>query len=284
MILIKGIIFSVEEFSVYDGPGIRTAVFFKGCPLRCMWCHNPEGLSFQKQIIRNQNGCLHCGLCRELDGKLEDKTFTSEDLAVCQRSLVRVSGCEVTAKELAKDLFKNKDILDGAGGGITLTGGEVLSQPEFLISLLKELKGFHRAIETSGYGTNDVFAEAIKNCELVMMDIKLVDDSLHTHYTKRSNLVILSNLEILKNVDIPFVIRIPLIPGVNDTKENIEDTLRLITGVKALVGVELLPYNKMAGSKYSMLGQEYQIDFDPKKEVCIHKELFEKYSVKFKVL
>ena len=136
----KGIVFSIEEFAVFDGPGIRTTVFFKGCPMRCSWCHNPEGLSAKPQLIRNPNGCLRCGRCEKVLAK-EISSITDEDLSVCPKKLLRVSGKEYTAGELADLLLKNEDILRMNEGGVTFSGGECLMQTEFLLETLRFLDG-----------------------------------------------------------------------------------------------------------------------------------------------
>lgn len=250
-------IFAIEEFAVYDGPGIRTAVFFKGCPLRCVWCHNPEGWSMERQIVRNPNGCLHCGRCREVCTSKEKCKLCGKCIPVCPGGLIRFSGWEWEADELAARLMKNAGVLKATGGGITLTGGEVLLQPEFLLELLGKLSPLHRAVETSGYGDPDVFRDALEQLELVYFDIKLMDCSLHTKYTAKSNDLILKNARTLKMSGKPFIIRIPLIRGVNDDEANLKATADFLADSQNLRQVELLPYNTMAGAKYAMLGLQY---------------------------
>ena len=207
-----------------------------------------------------------------------------DNIYVCPQNLIRISGTEYDAAILANKLKKNSDILNNSGGGITLTGGEVLAQPVFLLELLNDLNGLHRAIETSGYGSHEVFINAISKCELVIMDIKAVNDDIHTQYTGVSNKIILKNLELLKESEVPFIIRIPLIPGVNDTSDNLLASITLAANSKNLVKFELLPYNKMAGAKYAMLGLDYNISFDQNKHPNFHEYILKEHNIPYNIL
>lgn len=259
----KGLIFSIEEFALFDGPGIRTCIFFKGCPLACAWCHNPEGLSPLQQIVRNPNGCLHCGRCRQACPSPGRCLVCGKCVLSCPRDLIRVSGTVWEAADLACRVLKNADILTGSGGGVTLSGGEVLMQGEFLLELLHHLQPLHRAIETSGFGPPEIFARVLENTELVYFDLKHMDSDAHKRWTKQPNDLILRNAAQLKAGDTPFLVRIPLIRGVNDTEENLAATAAFLEGARSLAGVELLPYNTMAGAKYAMLGLSYGQTFEP---------------------
>lgn len=228
----EGIIFSIEEFAINDGPGIRTTVFLKGCPLHCAWCHNPEGISKEPQYMTKKNERKLCG-------------YT------------------IFADVLAARLLKNKQIYALNKGGITLTGGEPLYQPDFIIDLLRRIKpDIHTAIETSGYASADVFRRVLSWLDLVLFDVKQMNPEIHKRYVGVDNAPILRNLEYLCASEKPFIIRIPLIPGVNDSKENMLTTLGVIQGAKSLLRVELLRYNRIAGAKYEMIGQKYQPPFD----------------------
>jgi len=220
-------IFDIKEFAVHDGPGIRTTVFFKGCPLNCIWCHNPEGLSFKKELMISRNTCIHCGKCQEICinnvciacGKCVD---------VCPLRIRKLVGEIVEAKVLAKQLLEHKDFFKEKNGGITISGGEPLSQPTFLFDLLKELEGINKAIDTSGYSSTDIFKEAIKLSDLVLFDIKHLNNTIHKKVTGVNNDKILKNLSIICNSNIKFFIRIPLIPGINDNKNHMEEIAKLV--------------------------------------------------------
>ncbi len=229
----QGTIFSIEEFAVNDGPGIRTTVFLKGCPLHCVWCHNPEGISPEPQYMMKKDETTVCGY-------------------------------RITADELASRLLKNKEIYSLNKGGVTFTGGEPLLQYGFLLNVLRKIKPeIHTAIETSGFASEEVFREVLPLLDLVLFDVKHTDPAIHKKYTGVDNQLIRKNLECLCSSGKDFVIRIPLIPGINDTKENMLAVLDIIRDAKSLQRVEILRYHKMAGAKYSMIGKEYNPPFDP---------------------
>ena len=247
-----GIIFDIKEFAVHDGSGMRTTVFFKGCPLRCKWCHNPEGLSSKPQLMVRENSCKHCGLCLKPCNHEECKPF-KRCIHICPDNLIKIVGEEINSKDLADRLLKNKDIL--LKGGITFSGGEPLMQADFLLETIDYLNDINIAIETSGYVDSKTFEKVINKVNYVYMDIKLADDDLHKKYTGVSNKLILQNLEILKQSNLPCTIRTPLIPNITDTKENID-------AIKKLIGnsnYELLPYNEFASIKYNSLGIKYEL-------------------------
>lgn len=274
-----GIIFDIKQFAIFDGPGIRTTVFFKGCPLRCMWCHNPEGLSFQPQLMVSNNGCLNCGKCKAVCTSPENCILCGDCVKVCPLHLRKICGEEITGEQLAKRILKDKEYLLAQGGGVTFSGGEPTGQPAFLIETLERLKSIHRAIETSGYCQVDTFKTILTNLDYVIMDIKLVDEKKHRHYTGLSNQLILKNLEEVKKSGKPFLIRIPVIPGVNDTDENFEQTAKLLVGVTTLEQVELLPYHKTAGAKYSMVGRKYKPQFNEEIEPNLNVDIFHKHGI-----
>jgi len=280
----KGIIFNIEEFAVHDGPGIRKLVFFKGCPLRCTWCHNPEGVSFKMELMVSYAACIHCRKCEDVCTHKEECIACGECVGVCPLRLRKIAGQEIETKELAKELLKGKEVLTGSGGGITISGGEPLAQPAFLFDLIEQLKPVNIAVETSGYAKPDIFKKMVSEVDLVLMDIKHTDTKIHKKYTGVGNELILDNLKYLCRSATGFYIRIPLIPGVNDTRENMEKIAELIKDAKNLKRVELLPYHQTAGAKYPMLGKEYNPGFDVKRKVNIWREAFEKYNINVTVL
>ena len=253
----KAMIFDIKEFAVHDGPGVRTTVFFKGCPLRCVWCHNPEGLSPEKQLMTKTARCRGCGLCRRPCSHEECRPY-GRCLYACPDALIRVCGREYTADELTGRLVKGKKIFKESGGGVTFSGGEPLMQHLFLREMLNRMRaeGIHTAIETSGYAPEGVFAEAAEAADLVIMDIKLADPELHRRYTGADNRRILRNAACLKAGGRPHIFRTPLIPGITDTAENLE-AVRLIVGDSQW---EQLPYNELAGAKYPMLDMTFTLD------------------------
>lgn len=269
----RGVIFDIKEFSINDGPGVRQTVFLKGCPLRCEWCHNPEGLEASPQLLVRYGECVHCGLCRAVC-RHDTCVACGECVTVCPKRLRSVCGETVTAQELAEKLSKNAGIYAGMQGGITFSGGEPLMQPQFLLETMRLTRGSHRAVETSGYAPRDVFLSVAEEADLIMMDLKLVDPQLHRRYTGVDNTSILSNLALLKQGSTPFIIRIPLIPGVSDSAQNLRDAARMLSGVRSLQYVELLPYNRLAGAKYGMLGKSYEPGFDTQRSLNVDTKLF----------
>lgn len=235
----KGILFSIEEFAVNDGPGIRTTVFLKGCPLRCMWCHNPEGQSPHPQPLTKQGKTRTCGYY-------------------------------IDAEELARKLLRDEDLFRDSGGGVTFTGGEPLMQADFLCDVLDKTEGIHRVVETSGYASAETFARVLERTDMMLFDVKMADPLMHKKYTGAGNELILRNLEALKQSGKDFVVRVPLIPDVNDTYENMVATADLISGSVGLKRVELLRYHKTAGAKYPMVGLTYNPDFNEDAQPKIH--------------
>jgi len=245
----SGIIFDIKEFTIHDGPGIRTTVFMKGCPLSCTWCHNPEGKSMQPQIIR--------GLAGE-----------------------RTAGQTYAAAELAALLNRQAEILRLNEGGITFSGGEPLLQADFVAEVIDLLPGIHVLLDTSGFGKENDFRSLVGRCDLVYFDLKLIDPVAHVRYTGCSNEVILKNLKVLGTLGKPYVVRVPLVPGVTDTDENLSSIAHTVQGLPGMLRVELLPYNRAAGAKYEYAGMEFKPDYDESRPLNINTMPFEQAGVK----
>ena len=235
----KGTIFSIEDFAINDGPGIRTTVFLKGCPLRCVWCHNPEGLSPEQQVLNKPQGEELCGRVME-------------------------------SRELIDYLRHDKDLFILNKGGVTFTGGEPTRQADFLCEVLDGLWDIHTAMETSGYCSESIFTRLLDRLDLVLFDIKHTDRELHRKYTGVDNGPILNNLQLLIESGKPFIVRVPLIPGINDTLDNMKLIRRLVGNAPSMQRLELLRYNTAAGAKYPYLGMTYNPPFDTSATPQVH--------------
>ena len=282
----QGIIFDIKELAIHDGPGIRVTVFFKGCPLKCIWCHNPEGISTVPQIMKSHQNCDKCGKCEQHCDHPECEGF-SICTKICPKGLIHISGETLDSTELANRLKKYTPIFKSSGG-ITVSGGEPLMQPDFLLDLLRELKiepyPIHTAVETSGYGDSDIFKKVVKLSDLIMFDIKLINTDKHIKYTRTDNKLILNNLDILKASFSHFIIRMPIIPGVNDTREHFIEVAELLSDVKDRMMIEVLPYNRLTGVKYQALDLKYQPQFDSDVDICYYTEEFDKFGITHLIL
>lgn len=247
-----GNIFDIKEMAVHDGPGLRTTVFFKGCPLRCVWCHNPEGLSPRQQLMYKDARCVKCGQCMVPCSHPECKPY-GRCIYVCPENCLEIVGREVDAKELAEEIDLSALVLGEQFGGFTFSGGEPLAQADFLLEVIRYLPGGHFCIETSGFADEDTFRNVLEKLDYVIMDLKIADDTLHRKYTGVSNVPILRNLEILRASGKPCCIRTPLIPGITDTDENLTAIKRLVSDLNH----ELINYNPVGEAKYKMLGYSY---------------------------
>ena len=225
-----GIVFDIRELTVHDGPGIRTTVFLKGCPLRCVWCHNPEGRLPQPQTMRSPAG-----------DRLVGRTYSSSELAT---------------------LLNRQAPLLRDNGGVTFSGGEPLMQAPFVAAVIDELEDLHVTLQTSGYCSEGDFRLVVSRCDLVLFDIKLIDPEAHRRWTGADNAPILRNLANLPAMEIPFIIRVPLVPGVTDTRDNLLAIAHLAARMSSRPHVELLPFNRAAGGKYAACGLDWLPSFD----------------------
>ncbi len=269
-----GILFDIRRYSIHDGPGIRTAVFFKGCPLQCAWCHNPEGISFTPELIFRRARCVLCDDCldvcpnqairRQDDAILVDRSIckASGNCAVaCPAEALEIVGREMTVEQVLAEIERDRTFYEQSGGGVTFTGGEPLAQPRFLLDLLSacRTRGLHTALDTSGYAPWPVLDEIRPFVDLFLYDLKLMDDTRHREWADVSNVDILSNLRRLAELGHEILIRIPVIPGINDDEENLRAAGSFLATLSQVPHVELLAYHNIAEGKYAGLGWKYAL-------------------------
>ncbi|MBA7636542.1 Choline trimethylamine-lyase activating enzyme [subsurface metagenome] len=266
-----GLIFDIKRYAIHDGPGIRTTVFFKGCPLNCPWCHNPESILDVPEISIRSNRCLSCGSCEAAckNGAVsrEKKKF-STDMAKCVLCGACVDACPVGAREIIGRKLTLGEVLAGierdiifydeSGGGVTFSGGEPLMQPGFLKELLRGCKDreIHTALDTSCYAQWEVFEAVNEYVDLYLCDLKHMDAGLHERFTGVSNALILQNLKNLARLAKNIIIRIPVIPGVNDDHINMEETGRFVSSLEVVKRIDILPYHREGRDKLKWLNRD----------------------------
>jgi len=267
----SGVLFDIKKFSSDDGPGIRTTFFLKGCPLKCVWCHNPESQKIEPELIFNEEKCIRCGKCvtscsqnaqiLKPDGEriiIREKCINCFDCVKnCPTTALEVSGKNFTVEDVMQEVKKDILFYKNSGGGVTFSGGEPTFQAAFLYELLSECKklDIHTALDTCGYFEFEEIKLLIKYVDLFLYDIKHMNTKLHKKYTGVSNEIILRNLEKIKREGKQIIISIPLIPGYNDSERNIKETIKFIK--KYSGQVRLLPYNETTDVKYLWLGRRY---------------------------
>lgn len=273
---VSGIIFDIKKYSIHDGPGIRTTVFFKGCPLRCWWCHNPESQSMQPQLMLRDKRCLRCGVCGGIceEGAIFDSidgSVPDTDRLLCQVCGKCVEACfsgarelvgkRLTVEEILAEIERDRPFYDQSGGGVTLSGGEPLMQPAFLLALLTACREseLHTTLDTSGYASWRVMEKVLPWVNLFLYDLKFVNDNKHQEYTGVSNRNILQNLKRLSAAGVSIVVRIPLIPGINDNEAELHLFGKYLTNLPNMPQVEIMPYHDIAEAKYESLGITYQL-------------------------
>ena len=270
----NGIIFDIKKYAIHDGPGIRTTVFFKGCPLNCWWCHNPEGLDISAQVIYRKDRCIGCGECINVcpEGAIAlSPSGVITDQCKCVHCGICVETCPGEARELVGKVVTvdhvvgeiKKDILfyDESGGGVTFSGGEPLMQPDFLLGLLDACGklDIHRTVDTTGYADARLLLRVADRTELFLYDLKHMDSEKHRRYTGVPNEQILSNLESLAKQGANINIRIPIIPGINSDDENIDRTGAFVSSLPGAYDINILAYHSAAEGKYRNLGLEYPL-------------------------
>lgn len=299
--LIRGVIFDIKRYAIHDGPGIRTTIFMKGCPLNCWWCHNPEGISPKPEIMYFEYKCIHCHTCAKVCPQ-KAITFDENDVQHINRELcdgcgicakfcppnaLRLVGRVISLEELISEIEKDIKFYDSSEGGVTFSGGEPLFQPEFLREALKACKEryIHTAVDTSGYASTEVVASILPYTDLFLYDIKLFDEREHILYTGVSNKPIKKNLVFLVENKANIILRFPIIPGITDTKHNVKGWVDFLQNLEGLHEIDLLPYHDV-GEKYHRLGKEYlmPVHYAPSRETLRWiKEEFEAIGLKVKI-
>ncbi|MFW5904244.1 MAG: glycyl-radical enzyme activating protein [Candidatus Saliniplasma sp.] len=274
--MVKGTIFDIKRFAVHDGPGVRTTVFLKGCPMACQWCHNPEGIDKNKDLFYYQDRCIVCGECieicqnRALSGSNEDEPYILIDRERCSVCGSCSEVCPTGALKIAGDVLEVKNILDiikrsklfyqTSGGGVTFSGGEPFAQYGFLKSLLERCKeeGIHVAVDTSGHVEPDKFEKLMNDIDLFLYDLKIIDEKRHVEYTGITNRYALHNLKKLseKGRGKDVWIRFPAVPGVTTTKSNLDGVVTFLSELKGIKRISILPFHDVE-EKYKKLGKPY---------------------------
>lgn len=276
------IIFDIQRNSFVDGPGIRTTVFFKGCNLRCRWCHNPESQAFEKQMMIYKDKCIGCGKCKEVcPNHLEKCDFCGKCELYCPADARKICGKEYTADEVFSEIIKDKAFYENSGGGVTFSGGECMLQIDFLSEILKKCKenGIHTAVDTAGNVPWESFEKILPFTDLFLYDIKAFSSELHKIGTGVTNTLILENLKRLSGkTDI--IIRIPIIGGYNDSEAELEQIALFLKGIK-IIKAELLPYHAMGEHKYDALGRKCNKYYVPEKSFIEKVEQYIDKNLKY---
>jgi len=262
-------VFDIQRASFVDGPGIRTTVFFKGCNLRCAWCHNPESQSAVVEMLFHENRCTKCGKCKVMcPYSFEKCIFCGRCALYCPRDAREICGKEYTVEEVMREVIKDEAIYESSGGGVTFSGGECMLQIDFLEAVLKACKsrGIHTAVDTAGHLPFDYFERVIPFTDLFLYDVKCFDSEKHEKYTGVGNELILSNLEKLLKTGRDVWVRIPIIPTVNDSEEEMLSIKKYLLSCGYPERVELLPYHALGEHKYAALGKNAQIFSAPSED------------------
>lgn len=269
----EGVLFNIQRYSLHDGPGIRTIAFFKGCPLSCKWCSNPESQRPKPELIFKASDCVNCGKCADVckAGAISRSNphFIDRDkciecgacVDVCPTGALEIKGKRMSVEQVLLELKKDENLFRRAGGGITLSGGEALAQPEFARELLKgcKEKGWHTAIETTGFATKQTIDEVFPFIDLALVDIKAINPSVHRKGTGVDNRAMLENILRISFIT-KVIVRVPVIPGFNDNEEEIQAIGEFAQLMSNVDTIHLLPYHNYGENKYSLLGRIYPME------------------------
>ena len=267
----NGLVFDIKKYAIHDGPGIRTTVFFKGCPLNCLWCHNPESRQDRAELGFRKNRCIGCGQCaeacpREAISLVENHPVTDVEkcvlcgrcVDVCIAGAREIIGHRMTVSEVMAEVERDVIFYDQSGGGVTFSGGEPLMQPDFLVALLNRCRALniHTAVDTSCYAEPDVIKSVAEKTDLFLCDIKHIDNEMHERFTGVGNKLILDNIKLISQAGKKIIIRVPVIPGFNDDPANIEATGEFAASIAGVGRIDLLPFNRGGIEKSARLTRE----------------------------
>jgi pyruvate formate lyase activating enzyme len=274
---LAGLVFDIQKFAIHDGGGIRTLVFLKGCPLKCKWCSNPESLAAKPEIVFMANNCIACGKCQVVctSGAIRRAEATNAGLIIdrnlcilcgrcakfCYAGAINIIGRYLSVPELMAIIERDRKFYHQSNGGVTFSGGEPAAQPEFLKAALEEARrrGIHTAIETSSFVPWDTYSSILRHVDLVLTDIKHMDDSEHKRLTGISNRLILDNLLRISRLGVPIRIRLPLIPGMNDPVRNLQETADFVHQLNTVQSLDILPYHRLGEMKWRQLEMECEV-------------------------
>ena len=297
-----GLISIVQKYSTKDGPGIRSTVFFKGCPLGCLWCSNPELIRSHPDLLYTREKCARCGTCIEACPR-DALSFGEEGFIViiraacdgcgdcvkaCPNGALELIGKLVTVDELVTDLLKDRVFYQTSGGGVTFSGGEPLWQSGFVTQVARRMKeeGIHTALDTAGDVSWCHFDEVLDYINLVLFDIKLAGREPHRQFTGRENDLILANAQLLSQRGVPMHIRLVMIPGINDSAARLRARMEIVSSLKSVQQVDILPYHRYGAGKYARLGLEYplaDLEEHTPEQIAEIQELMESYGIKTSV-
>lgn len=306
MVEAEGVVFNIQRYSIHDGPGIRTLVFFKGCPLRCLWCDNPESQRKIPELVYDPGKCIGSKACLEAcpvgalsgaetdcgDWRVDIDRALCNDCAKCAESCapqaLTMMGHRMSLGEVMKEVEKDRQFYKRSGGGVTLSGGEPTAQLEFATALLRQChaRGIHTAIETCGYREWDGFSQLLRHTDLVLCDLKHMDSEKHKLFTGVPNEPILENARRIAGEGIPMSVRFPIIPGYTDGERNIRAAARFVAALGTVGEIHLVPYHRLGEFKYARLGREYELTtLRPPSESDMkrHVEMIESYGLKAQV-